>query len=181
VGASRDGVESLRARLRGRYAIDHHRARLGAGAEAFGRARAAVRRWEMFNLGWVDLRWPSAPIEVGSTVGLLVRGLGLWSLNPCRIVYCIDDLEPVEPVEPVERFGFAYGTLPDHAARGEERFCVEWRREEDTVWYDLLAFSQPNRLYARLGYPYARYLQRRFAADSIRAMVCATRREANPE
>jgi uncharacterized protein (UPF0548 family) len=26
---------------------------------------------------------------------------------------------------PVRRFGFAYGTLPDHVESGEERFTVE--------------------------------------------------------
>jgi len=27
--------------------------------------------------------------------------------------------------EPIQRYGFAYGTLPDHAETGEERFLVE--------------------------------------------------------
>ncbi|HTG87378.1 MAG TPA: DUF1990 domain-containing protein, partial [Pyrinomonadaceae bacterium] len=75
-------------------------------------------------------------------------------------VYVID-----EP----ERFGFAYGTLAQHAERGEERFTVEWNRKDETVWYDILAASQPGPM-ARLGYPYARRLQKRFAQDSMKAM-----------
>lgn len=147
------------------YDVDHHRVSLGAGAETFARARDALRRWEMFNLGWVELWRRDTPIEVGATVAVLVRTLGLWSLNASRIVYVTDDAGAIA------RFGFAYGTLPDHAERGEERFTVEWHRSDDSVWYDLLAFSRPSHPLARLGYRYARRLQRRFAVDSMRAMV----------
>jgi uncharacterized protein (UPF0548 family) len=51
---------------------------------------------------------------------------------------------------------------------------VEWRREDDSVFYDLYAFSRPNHFLAKLGYPLARRLQRRFARDSLQAMVRAT-------
>lgn len=175
VGASLEGAESLRARLDGRYVIDHYRARLGFGAEAFARARSALRRWEMFNLDWVELCWPTTRIEAGSTVGVLVTGPVVWSLNPCRIVQCIDDTGSTE------RFGFAYGTLPDHAAQGEEYFRVEWSRTDDVVWYEVLAFSRPQQILARLGYPYLRLMQKRFAGDSIRAMRRATRPFASTE
>jgi uncharacterized protein (UPF0548 family) len=67
-----------------------------------------------------------------------------------------------------EKFGFAYGTLTDHGERGEERFTVEFNSDQ-TVWYDLFAFSRPNML-ARLAYPYTRLLQKRFASDSKAAM-----------
>jgi uncharacterized protein (UPF0548 family) len=150
------------------YTVDHNRVLLGRGAEAFARARAAVARWEMFRLGWVELLWPIAPLAVGTTVGVRVRALGCWSLNCCRIVYLVDESGDVE------RFGFAYGTLPDHAESGEERFTVEWRRGDDSVWYDILAFSRPRHLLAKVGYPFSRGLQKRFAADSLRAMVRAT-------
>ena len=49
-----------------------------------------------------------------------------------------------------KKFGFAYGTLPDHAGSGEERFLVEMD-DEEIVWYDILAFSRPNRVLARIG------------------------------
>jgi Domain of unknown function (DUF1990) len=39
---------------------------------------------------------------------------------------------------------------------------------------DLLAVSRPNHILARLGFPYARHLQRRFASDSLRAMQRAS-------
>jgi uncharacterized protein (UPF0548 family) len=73
----------------------------------------------------------------------------------------------------VRRAGFAWGTLPAHVASGEERFLVEWQRADDTVWYDVLAFSRPNALLLKLGYPAMRLMQRRFARDSKAAMLRA--------
>jgi uncharacterized protein (UPF0548 family) len=153
--------------LPARFRVDHNRVRLGAGEATFNRAVVAVKRWEMFNLGWVQLCWPDASIAVGTTVAMLAWSFGLWTLNACRIVYLIaeDGL--------VSRYGFAYGTLPEHVARGEERFQVEWNRADDSVWYDIIAFSQPNQILTRLGYPAMRISQKRFARDSKCAMVRA--------
>jgi uncharacterized protein (UPF0548 family) len=153
------------------YTVDHSRVRLGEGQRTFERARGAIQGWEMFNVGWLRLLWPNAPIQAGTTVGLLTRQFGVWSLNACRIVYVIeeDDL-------PLRRYGFAYGTLPDHAERGEERFSVEWRRSDDSVWYDIYAFSRPNQFLSIAVYPFTRMLQKRFARDSKRAMIGAVRR-----
>lgn len=117
----------------------------------------------MFVVPWIALCWPDTPIEIGANVALIARHAGFWSLNACRIVYLIE--EAGDP----ERFGFAYGTLPAHGERGEERFTVEFHRADASVWYDLYAFSRPWAL-ARLAYPYARLLQRRFARDSMSAM-----------
>ena len=95
---------------------------------------------------------------------MIARLFGHWWLNACRIVYVVDEEGPVT------RFGFAYGTLPQHAESGEERFTVEWREADGAVWYDILAFSRPRQLLARAGYPFARRLQKRFARDSAAAM-----------
>lgn len=167
VGATAD--ESRLAALPGGCALDRDRARLGSGRGDYARAVAALRRWQMFALGWVELCWPTAPIAEGSTVGVLMHAGVLWSLNACRIVQLVGESGPVE------RFGFAYGTLRDHALCGEERFRVEWRREDDSVWYDLLRFSRPGGALARATRPLVRRLQRRFARDSLRAMQAATR------
>jgi len=83
----------------------------------------------------------------------------------------------IEEKGETERYGFAYGTLRDHAERGEERFSVELRRGDETVWYEVLAFSRPSPLISPT-YPLARMLQRRFAQDSRRAMKRETS-EAN--
>jgi uncharacterized protein (UPF0548 family) len=76
-------------------------------------------------------------------------------------------------IDEPERFGFAYGTLSQHAEGGEERFTVEYHRQSDEVWYDIYAFSRPGHFLVRLGYPYARYLQKRFAVTSKAAMLRA--------
>jgi uncharacterized protein (UPF0548 family) len=149
------------------YRVDHNRVRLGEGRAAFARAVEAIRSWKMFDLGWVTTWPPAAPLEPGTSVAIRVRHFGFWSLNAARIVYAIDEEGPVV------RYGFAYGTLPDHAERGEERFTVEWHHEDGAVWYDLYAFSRPNQPLARLGFPLARLLQQRFARDSKRAMARA--------
>lgn len=159
VGASREGVAPPG------YVVDRYRVRLGEGPEAYARAVEALRRWRQFDLGWVRLLPPGAPIEVGTTVAVLARHSGFWSLNTARIVYLIEESGEVE------RFGFGYGTLPEHAERGEERFSVVWDRENDSVYYDVFAFSRPKHPLAWIGYPFARLLQRRFARDSKRAML----------
>ena len=132
----------------------------------FARAVQALKRWEMFNLGWIRLYPPEAAPAVGTTVAVLARHLGFYSLNACRVVYV------VEEDAPVRRYGFAYGTLPNHAERGEERFSIEWH-SDDSVWYDILAFSRCNHPLAMIGYPMTRLLQKRFARDSKRAMMKA--------
>ena len=149
------------------YVRDHSRIKLGEGAEAFRTAVAAVKRWEMFNIGWLQLCWPDAPIEIGTMVAVLADLRCLWSLNACRIARVFDEGGEVR------RYGFAYGTLPDHVERGQESFIVEWNRMDDSVWYDLAAYSKPNQLLAKLGYPVARALQKRFARDSMQAMLRA--------
>jgi uncharacterized protein (UPF0548 family) len=101
---------------------------------------------------------------------VLVHHLGFCSLNACKIARIVDD------VEPVRQYGFVYGTLPDHAERGQERFTVEWRRDSNKVFYDILAYSRPNKLVAKLGYPFTRALQKRFARNSLQAMLRAVPR-----
>jgi len=148
----------------GGYVVDRTRIKLGGGAGAFAAAKAALGRWEQFRLGWVETWPPETPIQAGQVVAVVARLFGLWWLNACRIVYVVSEETPDQ------RYGFAYGTLPEHAESGEERFTVAWQEADDAVWYDILAFSRPQQLLARLGYPFARRLQKRFARDSAAAM-----------
>ena len=150
------------------YNIDHTRVRLGQGCIVWDRAVDAVQAWQMFNIPWLRLFWPNSPIRAGTNVAVMMRHLGFWSLNACRIVYVVEDDAPNR-----RRYGFAYGTLCEHAEQGEERFTVEWNRDDDTVWYDILAFSRPRKVLAIMGYPLSRSLQRRFAAASKAAMLAA--------
>lgn len=166
VGATRElGLRESPKPPRG-YVLDRNRVRLGYGDEVFARARAALMRWEMFRVGWAELLWPDASIARGTTVGVLVHLPGVWSLCASRIVYTVEQLGHALELE---RYGFAYGTLPGHVARGEERFSVERSRDDGGVWYEMLAYSRLGGL-ARCATPYARHVQRRFARDSLAAM-----------
>lgn len=148
------------------FTIDQNRIRLGFGTDVFARAKAAVAAWKMFDYPRITLCWPGTPIETGRCVAVLVSHWGFWSLNAARIVYVIDEAGAVD------RFGFAYGTMPDHAEIGEERFSVEWNHADDSVWYDVRAFSRPGTL-TKFVYPIARRLQREFGNESKKAMLRA--------
>ncbi len=146
------------------YVVDRTRIKLGEGETTFVAARAALQRWENFQLGWVEVPMPETPIKQGAVVAVVARIGGLWWTNACRIVYVVDE---------TCKFGFAYGTLPDHAESGEERFLVEWDRNSGEVTYDILAFSRPHQVLARLGNPLVRRVQKRFRQDSAAAMLRA--------
>lgn len=149
------------------FVVDHTRIQLGEGEPMFDAAKAALRRWEQFRLGWVEA-WPSdTPIQAGEVVAVMGRAIGLWWLNSCRIVHVVDESGPIS------KFGFAYGTLPGHVESGEERFLVEWHQDDGAVWYDILAFSRPNHFLTRIGYPVVRRLQKRFGRDSAASMFKA--------
>jgi uncharacterized protein (UPF0548 family) len=150
------------------YAMDHTRIRLGEGATIFEEARTALSQWEHFRLGWVETWPPALPIEAGQVVAVIAHSAGLWWLNACRIISVVDQ---------AFQFGFTYGTLPGHAESGEERFRIE-RDRSDAVWYDILAFSRPRHILARLGRPWTRKVQKRFARDSAAAMLQAVGQRA---
>src|ERR1700675_4322658 len=97
------------------YVLDHTRIKLGDGASVFAAARAALERWEQFRLGWVEAGPVATPIKERRVVAVMARLFGLWWLNACRIVYLVDE---------EDKFGYAYGTLPDHAESGGGRFTV---------------------------------------------------------
>ena len=151
------------------YAVDRTRIKLGEGEPVFRSAIVALRCWEQFRLGWVEAWSPDTPIQTGEVVAVMGRAIGLWWLNACRIVYVVDQSGPIS------KFGFAYGTLPGHVESGEERFLIEWDRGENSVWYDILAFSRPNHFLTRLGYPVVRRTQKRFGRDSAASMLKAVR------
>jgi uncharacterized protein (UPF0548 family) len=146
------------------YTVDHTRIQLGSGEATFLAARKALQSWNHFKLGWVEATPLDTPVRPDAVIGVLIRCIGVWWLNSARIVYVLDKPGPVK------RWGFAYGTLPGHAESGEELFRVEWHEEDDSVWYDILAFSRPRHILARLGKPLVRRLQKRFARDSCAAM-----------
>ncbi len=144
------------------FNIDVASAIVGHGADAFARAQRALSEWRHFELGWVELFPRAASTEPGTVVAVVVRHLGFWSLNGCRVVYKFGDGD-------ASQFGFAYGTLMNHTEMGEESFEVSMAESEE-VTYRIRAVSKPRAVLARIGYPYARISQSRFRRDSIAAM-----------
>jgi uncharacterized protein (UPF0548 family) len=139
---------------------------VGHGDADFERACRALVAWKHFDLGWIAVLARPASIDVGTVVAVQIRHLGFWSLNGCRVVY---------HVEGEGRFGFAYGTLTNHAESGEELFEVFMDARTGDVMYRILAVSWPQDPLARLGQPFVRFLQARFRRDSAAALKRAVR------
>ena len=143
---------------------------IGHGRSTFESAKIALAGWRHYEMGWVELLPAGAAIEPDTNVAVLVRHLGFWSLNGCRVVYGIGDRQSEES------FGFAYGTLTNHAELGEEIFEVRLDPESQEVIYRIQAVSKPRAPIARVGYPIARYFQARFRRDSTQALRRAINR-----
>ena len=154
------------------YDNDHNRILLGHGEKVFHSACDAIRTWKMFPGGWARIEPPNAPVKKGQVVAMVAKVMGFYWVNNCRIVYLLDEMEPVR------KYGFAYGTLAQHVEKGEELFSVEWL-PDGSVWYVLRAFSKPRFWLARLCYPLARLYQRKFVKESQRAMQLEIRKLEN--
>ena len=160
-------VGIVRARTAGQH-LDELAVAVGHGQADFERARAALLAWKQFDIGWVETFPRHAPVAVGTVVAVLIRHLGFWSLNGCRVL-------SVGSLGDVARFGFAYGTLTNHAESGEELFEVFVDPRSGNVMYRIRAVSWPQSLLARIGQPIVRVLQARFRRESAAAMTRATR------
>lgn len=139
-------IGSTAARLPDGYRHVVAAKRIGTGRARFEQAADAVMRYGM-------LRGAGVRVSAGTPVaqpGTDVLGrLGPF-LAPCRVVYVLD-----EP----NRRGFAYGSLPGHAVRGEELFSVRYDPADGGVHAEVAAFSQPATWWASLGSPVLRLAQ----------------------
>jgi len=163
--------DSLREECSNRFRWDVHGVELGRGEMAFESAREAIRRWGMMPRPMTSVYWPVEP-KVGAEV-LVGFNLGpLRTLNPCRVVYLVDD-----EVAGMRRFGFGYGTLPGHAECGEERFMVTHDLSTGLVRYEVCSFSRPQHWLVRMALPLARFLQSRFRRRSGEQMQRIVREE----
>lgn len=143
-------VGSTDGELPNGYRHDRYERLLGQGDKVWSEAKTKVMTWAAHANAEVRVV-PSLPPVVSSVVMLTFDVGPAHVLAPCRIVLVAD-----EPA----RVGFAYGTLAGHPERGEESFMVE-RREDDTTWFVIIAFSRPADLTTRLAGPVARLIQRR--------------------
>ncbi|MFC8848329.1 MULTISPECIES: DUF1990 family protein [unclassified Micromonospora] len=145
VGATRDGT------LPTGYHHLRHRVRLPDGG--FPIAANAVLGWRLHRAAGVVMRTgvPRAAPGARVTPGLGVGPARIW--GPTEVVWAVD-----EP----GRAGFGYGTLPGHPERGEEAFVVE-RDGSGAVWFEVRAFSRPDRWFMRAAGPAGRAFQRGYA------------------
>jgi uncharacterized protein (UPF0548 family) len=141
------------------YRPNHGSGVIGAGEGDFQAACEALREWRMFP-EWLRV-WPRRPeLATGELAAAVVRLMGVWAANVCRIVEVTDD---------PRRFGFVYATLAEHAALGAERFLVEWTETGDVV-FSIDSVSRPRHVLAWLTLPYFRSLQKTFVRDTLDSM-----------
>lgn len=136
---------------------------VGAGRDDFLRAAHEVTSWGMHRAVVSVVEAPPAAV-VGAVVRMRYGGLSFG----CVVV----DVEDADT-----RRGFAYGTLPGHPERGEERFVVVHDPATDEVRLEITAFSRPGRALTRLLGPAGRLLQRRITARYVAAVRSAVDRE----
>lgn len=146
------------------YSILHSRNYLGHGLSTFEKAKSYLNEWKMFDIGWVELFSEEQAPHSGQCVAIVVKVLGLYTLNAAQVVYTFEDESNLE-----KSYGFAYGTLSDHAESGEERFSLDILKDE-SVWYEIFSFSNPNWKLAKLANPYVRILQKRFINHSSKKL-----------
>ncbi|MBV8436587.1 MAG: DUF1990 domain-containing protein [Silvibacterium sp.] len=136
---------------------DLSRSEIGRGLHVFEVAREAFRRWEQFDLGWVRVVNSIPKIALGELVAVEAHTACLWSINFSRVE---------EVVDSPTRFGFMYTTTAVHVEEGQERFVIDFDLATESVSYLIEAVSRPRHLLARIGYPFTRATQHRFARDS---------------
>ncbi|KQY59013.1 hypothetical protein ASD11_05240 [Aeromicrobium sp. Root495] len=136
---------------------------VGTGEAAFRRAAEAVMTWGMHR---AVVRVVSAPPR--AVVGETVRMRYLGQSFACVVV---------EVEDTAHRVGFAYGTLPGHPERGEERFVVTHDAVTDAVRIEVTAFSVPGTWVTRAIGPVGRVIQR----HATRRYVDAVRSAASDE
>ncbi|HVB45020.1 MAG TPA: DUF1990 domain-containing protein [Streptosporangiaceae bacterium] len=134
---------------------------LGAGADAFTAAVAALLGWQA-HLG-AGLRVSASAVTAGpGTVVVLSAGAGPARISaPCRVVYVVAG---------PGRAGFAYGTLPGHPECGEQAFLIEQQRDGPVI-FTITAFSRAATLAARTAGPLGRAIQRHITGRYLRALA----------
>ena len=146
------------------FRFAHYERELGLGGRVFESAQHAIRDWQVHR-GSGLLVSASGPPAVDDVVAVAAPlPLGFMEIV-CRVVRVVD-----EP----HRFGFAYGTLPIHAARGEEAFTVT-RGTDGRVRFEIDVASRPQHPLARLAPPITRLMQRQATDRYLDAMTAATR------
>ncbi len=144
------------------FRLDRWECSLGHGKGVFEAAIRALREWQVHR-GADLVVCADGPPAVDDVVAMSAPlPIGFIDVV-CRVASVVD-----EP----DRFGFAYGTLPEHAERGEESFTVVLGERGD-VTFEITAVSRPRHPLARVCPPVARRLQRAATVRYLHAMTAA--------
>ncbi|MFF0910765.1 DUF1990 family protein [Microbacterium enclense] len=130
----------------------HHvrRARtIGRGRVVFEQAADALFHGAVQRRAGAEITLSQTPLRVGTRVDMRLRLGPLRFTAPCMVVWA-------ERTD--HHAGFAYGTLPGHPERGEERFELTLHENGD-VTFLIVAFSAPGRWFTRIGAPVGRLVQ----------------------
>jgi uncharacterized protein (UPF0548 family) len=139
---------------------DSYQAELGHGPQIFERAVTGLKTWKAHRLPGMGVFPDGQEILTGATV-VVTLGTPIVALAvPCRIVSVIDGQT---------RWGFAYGTLPGHPEQGEEAFIVSITPDQ-SVRFEIEAFSLPGDPLVRLSGPIGRGIQKDGTAGYLRAL-----------
>ena len=125
--------------------------RVGHGRGFFERAADELLSGAVQRRAGASVDLSDVPLREGTQVLMRLRLGPLRFRAPCLVVWA---------TRTADLCGFAYGTLPGHPERGEERFELRLS-ENDEVTFTIVAFSTPARWFTRLGGPLARRVQAR--------------------
>ncbi len=139
---------------------DRYEIVLGQGPEIFQQAVTGLKTWKAHRLPGMEVFPDNQVIRTGATV-VVTLGTPIVALAlPCRIVSVIDGQT---------RWGFAYGTLPGHPEQGEEAFVISVSPDQ-TVRFEIEAFSRPGDPLVRLSGPIGRGVQMGGTRGYLRAL-----------
>ncbi|WP_271983699.1 DUF1990 family protein [Pseudoclavibacter terrae] len=134
---------------------------IGHGRAAFERAADDLLAGRAQSRAGASVELSDVPLREGSLVVMRMRIGPLRFRIPCLVVWA--ERTPTT-------CGFAYGTLPGHPERGEERFQLVLADSGDVI-FSIVAFSRPGRWFTRLGGPLARSVQTRMTRRYLAALA----------
>ncbi|KAA9107956.1 DUF1990 family protein [Microbacterium rhizomatis] len=133
---------------------------VGHGWEEFERAADDLFSGAVQRRAGAIVRLSEVPLRKGTQVQMRLRLGPLTFKIPCVVVWA--ERTPAY-------CGFAYGTLPGHPERGEERFELHLTPSGEVI-FRIVAFSVSARWFTRLGGPVARRVQSRMTDRYLRAL-----------
>ncbi|CAM9641553.1 unnamed protein product [Scytosiphon promiscuus] len=159
------------------YRVNARRQLLGTGAKVYERAvRLGLRECGVVNrLSWANLEMAekdSRRWREGMGLLTVVKCYGfLWSANPCRLVFAHWDRRLPCELGKGKCSSVGFSTVYGHLIQGEERFSIEFREEDSTVWLDLYSISRGAGVLGKIAMPFIRPIQKAFFAGQCKEML----------